>query len=161
MEQYTLSINKTLLENHIGYICNPCRNWLSRLYLHLAAEVCASSNNVIHHSVQKLSDSSRVANTSLQCQKHHTTLNKAAYHVGSSALCRGNMLHSHMGSIPVHHWEAHSMSLYRYKLYLLLGIPWQQPGEYPLQVQLKTTLLRSVKNIYLQPIILTFQKFYP
>jgi len=68
------------------------------------------------------------------------------------------MLHFHMGSILVRHWEAHSMS---YKFVVLLGIPWQQPGGYPLQGQLKTTLLRSVKNIYLQPITLTFQNFHP
>jgi hypothetical protein len=81
--------------------------------------------------------------------------------VGSSALCLGSMLHFQMGSTPVYHQEAHSMSLYPHKLLLLPGIPWQQPGGYPLQGQLKTTLLRSVKNIYLQPITLTFQKFNP
>jgi len=81
--------------------------------------------------------------------------------VGSSALCLGSMLHFHMGSILVHHWEAHSMSFFGYKFFDLLGIPWQQPGGYPLQGQLKTTLLRSVKNIYLQPINLIFQKFHP
>jgi len=81
--------------------------------------------------------------------------------VGSSALCLGSMLHFHMGSILVRHWEAHSMSFYGYKFFVLLGILRQQPGGYPLQGQLKTTLLRPVKNIYLQPITLTFQKFHP
>jgi len=71
------------------------------------------------------------------------------------------MLHFHMGSILDDHWEAHSMSFYPYKILLLLGIPWQQPGGYPLQGQLKTTLLRSVKNNYLQSITLTLQKFHP
>jgi len=66
--------------------------------------------------------------------------------MGSSALCLGSTLHLHMGSIPVYHWEAHSMSFYRYKFFLFLDIPRQQPGGYPLQGQLKTTLLRSVKK---------------
>jgi hypothetical protein len=59
--------------------------------------------------------------------------------MGSNALCLGSMLHLYMGSIPVYHWEAHSMSFYHYKFFFLLGIPLQQPGGYPLQEQLKTT----------------------
>lgn len=128
------------------------------LYLHLVAEVCDSSSNVIQHSVQNLFDSAtqqQILHQSV-CQKHRTTLNKRAYHVGSSALCLSSMLHCHMGSIPVCRWEAHSMSFQGYKIFLLLGIPQQQPGGYPLQGQLKTTLLRSVRNVYSQPITITF-----
>jgi hypothetical protein len=56
MEQHTLVLNRILLGNHTCYYSTASNKWVCRLYLLLAAEVCASSSCVISRSVQKSFD---------------------------------------------------------------------------------------------------------
>lgn len=69
-KHHTLELRKTKLTYHMHYILIPCKKWMSRLYLHLAAQIHASSSSVISWLVCKLFD----CTMHILCSTHHTYL---------------------------------------------------------------------------------------